>query len=305
MERDTKVQRQTTIASAATVSDVGLHTGERVRMVLRPAPAGSGVVFVRRDVRDRDNVVRAHVDGVTQTRLGTVIANEAGVSVATVEHLMSALAGLGVDNLIVELDGPETPILDGSADAFVALISQAGLRRLPALRAYMQVLEPVEVRDGDKWARLEPCDQFEIDVTIDFASAAIGAQRLAMAVDPVSFVEDIGRARTFGFAHEIASLQTIGLARGGSLDNAILIDGDDVVNEDGLRFPDEFVRHKALDAIGDLALVGAPLRARYVGYQPGHALNIALGRALLARAGAFAWSVGGEPEPELAAAAGL
>mgnify|MGYP001810284014 FL=1 len=142
-------------------------------------------------------------------------------------------------------------------------------------------------------------------MTIDFASAAIGAQRLEMTVDPVSFVEDIGRARTFGFAHEIASLQTAGLARGGSLDNAILIDGDAVVNEDGLRFPDEFVRHKALDAIGDLALVGAPLRARYVAYQPGHALNIALGRALLAQAGAFAWSVAGEPEPELAAAAGL
>ena len=243
-------------------------------------------MFLRTDV-EGDGRIEARAENVVSTRLSTVIGNAEGVTVSTVEHLMAALYGLGVDNALIELDGPEAPIMDGSADAFVRLIDHTGRRRQDAPRQAIEVLQPVEVSDGDKRAVLLPCERFEIAVEIAFDSAAIGRQRLDMAVDEDAFRADLADCRTFGFLHEVEALQAAGLARGGSLENAVVVDGDELVNPEGLRRDDEFVRHKALDAIGDLATLGRPLLGRYEGRLAGHALNNALARALLARPEAF------------------
>jgi UDP-3-O-[3-hydroxymyristoyl] N-acetylglucosamine deacetylase len=266
---------------------IGVHSGRRVRATIRPAPVDHGVSFVRTDVRDRDNVVPAHGDKVVQTRMETVIGNAAGVTVATIEHLMAAFAALGVDNAVVELDGPEVPIMDGSALAFVELLDRAGRRPQEAARRYIEILEPVEVRDGDKRASLAPADRFELSVEIGFDSRVIGRQVLDLAVDEASFRLELASARTFGFAHEVEALRNAGLARGGSLENVVVIDGDRVLNPEGLRRPDEFVRHKAVDVLGDLSLLGAPLIGRFEGVYPGHGLNNALVRAVLAQPNAW------------------
>ena len=239
-------------------------------------------MFLRTDVKGNGRI-EARAENVANTRLSTVIANAEGVTVATVEHLMAALYGLGVDNALVELDGPEAPIMDGSAEAFVRLIDRTGRRRQDALRQAIEILEPIEVTDGDKRAALVPCERFEIAVEIAFDSAAIGRQRVDMAVDEASFRAGLADCRTFGFLHEVEALRAAGLARGGSLDNAVVIDGDELMNPEGLRRADEFVRHKAVDAIGDLATLGHPLIGRYEGRLAGHALNNALARTLLAR----------------------
>ncbi|MDR3513834.1 MAG: UDP-3-O-acyl-N-acetylglucosamine deacetylase [Caulobacteraceae bacterium] len=273
---------QHTLAAPAIIAGVGVHTGQRVRVSIRPAPADTGIVYVRTDIHDRDNRVPAHGEAVVETRMETVIGNAAGVTVATVEHLSASLLALGVDNATIELDGPETPIMDGSAEPFVQLLDRAGLRMQDAPRRYLEVLEPVEVIEGDKRAALLPADRFELAFEIAFPSAAIGRQQIDLVVDETSFREDLAPARTFGFIQEVEALRRAGLARGGSMENVVVIDADRVLNPEGLRWPDEFVRHKALDAVGDLSLLGAPLLGRFEGRYAGHGINNALVRTLLA-----------------------
>ncbi len=274
---------QHTLAGPAICAGVGLHSGQRVRVSIRPAPAGTGIVFVRTDI-EGENRVRAAPEAVTQTRLCTVITNAAGVSVATIEHLMAALAALEVDNAIVELDGPEIPIMDGSSQPFVQLLDRAGRRRQEAERQYIEILEEVEVTEGDKIARLSPADRFEMFFEIDFPNTTvIGRQSVDLIVTEDSFRKELADCRTFGFLHEVEALRQAGLARGGSLENAVVIEGDRVLNPEGLRRPDEFVRHKALDAVGDLYVLGAPVLGRFEGVYAGHHLNNLVVRALLDR----------------------
>jgi UDP-3-O-[3-hydroxymyristoyl] N-acetylglucosamine deacetylase len=274
---------QHTLRTPALFAGVGVHTGAYTRAAVRPAAPDSGVVFVRTDVTDRDNRIAASAQAVCKTQLGTVIGNAEGVTVSTIEHLMAALVMLGIDNVLVELDGPEMPIMDGSAEPFVRLLDRAGRRPQGAGRRFLQVLEPVEVRQGDKRAALIPSHRFEVAFEIAFPTAVIGRQRIDLAMDEYAFRRELADCRTFGFAHEVEALRSLGLARGGSLENAVVIDGDRLLNPEGLRRPDEFVRHKALDAIGDLFVLGAPLIGRYEGELAGHDLNNRLVRALLAR----------------------
>jgi len=272
---------QHTLARPASVSGVGVHTGRTMRATLSPAPANAGVAFLRTDVPGRDGRVAARGDLVTDTCLGTVVGNAAGITVATIEHLMAALHGLGVDNVLVTLDGPEVPILDGSCAGFVEAIESAGLREQPARRRYLEILEPIEVREGVKRAALLPSDAFEMAFEILFEDAAVGRQRLDMVVDEAAFRRDLASCRTFGFKRDVEALRAAGLARGGSLDNVVVIDEGKILNPEGLRRPDEFVRHKALDALGDLYLLGAPLIGRFEGLFAGHRLNNALVRKVL------------------------
>lgn len=282
------MDKQHTILRTASREGVGLHTGEAVRLTVKPGAVNTGVRFVRTDVVGADAAIHAHALNVATTQLGTNIANAAGVSVATVEHFLAACAGLGVDNLVAELNGPELPILDGSSGPFVELLSEARLAEQAASRRMLKVLKPVEVRDGAKSARLSPGKGFEMRVAIDFPSKAIGRQTISFAMQPGAFARDVAWARTFGFLQEVEALRAMGKARGGSLDNAVVVDGDTVLNEGGLKVPDEFVRHKLLDVIGDLFLAGAPIEGLYEGEQPGHALNNRLLRAVFADATAFA-----------------
>ena len=273
---------QHTLHGPAIFAGVGVHTGAYTRVAVRPAPVGAGIVFVRTDVTDRDNRVPATGEAVTKTQLGTVIENAAGVSVSTIEHLMAALVMLGVDNAVVELDGPEMPIMDGSSLPFVQILDRAGRRRQDSPRNFIEILEPIEYVEGDKRATLRPADRFEVAFEIRFPSAAIGRQAIDLPMDEQAFREQLADCRTFGFAHEVEYLRSIGLARGGSMENAVVIEGDRILNPEGLRRPDEFVRHKALDAIGDLYVLGAPILGRFEGVLAGHSMNNQLVRALLA-----------------------
>lgn len=273
---------QRTTVAPAIIAGVGVHTGDRVRLAVRPAPVGTGIVFVRTDIKDRDNRLPVSGEAVVDARLNTKIQNAAGVSLSTIEHLMAAFAALGVSNAVVEVDGPELPILDGSALQFVQLLDRAGFRRQEAPVRYIEILEPIRVQDGDKSAALLPCDRYEMRFEIDFPSAVIGNQVVDFVVDEATFRAEIMAARTFGFAHEVEALRRAGLARGGSLENAVVIDGDQILNPGGLRMEREFVKHKALDAIGDLYVLGAPLLGRYEGVKAGHHINNLLVRALLA-----------------------
>lgn len=279
--------RQRTIQKAISTKGVGLHSGRRVEITLRPAAPDTGIVFHRVDlsqVVDLPAVARA----VSDTRMASVLQH-GDVRVSTVEHLMSALAGLGIDNLHVDLTAEEVPIMDGSAGTFVYLLRSAGLQEQSAPKKFLKVLETVEVREGEgknlKWARLEPYDGFALSFAIDFQHPAIDSTSNFAEVDFAtdSYIKTIARARTFGFVSEVEALRAAGLARGGSLDNAIVMDEYRVLNTDGLRYDDEFVKHKILDAIGDLYLIGKPLVARYVACKSGHGLNNLLARALLAR----------------------
>jgi UDP-3-O-[3-hydroxymyristoyl] N-acetylglucosamine deacetylase len=254
---------------------------------VRPAAADTGIVFVRTDVADRDNRIPVSGESVCKTQLGTVIGNDAGVTVSTIEHLMAALVMLGIDNAIVELDGPEMPIMDGSALPFVQVLERAGKRGQDAPRRFIEILETVEVVDGDKRAALKPADGFEVAFEIRFPTAVIGRQYVDLPMDERAFRAELADCRTFGFLHEVEALRAMGLARGGSMDNAVVIEGDRVLNPEGLRRPDEFVRHKALDAIGDLYVLGAPILGRFEGELAGHAMNNQLVRALLARPDAW------------------
>lgn len=278
---------QTTIKQSVSCKGIGLHSGVDAELTLRPAPAGHGVVFRRVDVDDADALVPAHFALVASAAYGTTLRNAAGVEVRTVEHLMAALAAAGVDNVLVEIDGIEIPIMDGSSAAFVALIEAAGLQSQAATRHYVRVLRPVEVVDGDKVARLLPHDGFQIDCDIVFEAAAIARQRFVFDVRGEAFKAEVARARTFTQAKDIEALRAHGLALGGSLDNAVVVDGGDVLNPEGLRFADECVRHKALDVLGDLALAGMPLLGRFEGVKMGHAMNNKVLRALFADPSAY------------------
>lgn len=266
------IRRQSTLRAPAVTASVALHNGEHTRLVMRPAPIGNGLRFVRTDITDRDNIVPVRPDLVTGVRNCTTLSNAAGVNVSTIEHLLAALNAAGIDNLDIELDGAELPALDGSSEPFLKLIEQVGVYRQPAPRRYVKVTETVEVNSGDAWARIEPCDRLELDVTIDFAEEAIGHQRLEIVPDVRSFRDRMASARTFARLHEVAALQAAGLSKGGSYDNAIVVDDDKVLNPTGLRFDDEFVRHKALDLLGDLYL-GGPILGRVTTFKPGHGLN--------------------------------
>ena len=274
---------QHTVAGPVIFAGVGVHTGAHVRVAVRPAPADAGISFVRTDLKDIDNTIRVSAESVGQTRLGTVINNVAGATVSTIEHLMAAFCALGIDNVVVELDGPEVPILDGSAEVFIQFLDRAGRRRQEASRRYIEVLEPVEVVEGDKRAVLLPSDRFEVAFEIVFDSAPIGRQRVDFEITEESFRKELADCRTFGFLKDVEALRAAGLARGASMENAVVLDGDRVLNPEGLRRPDEFVRHKALDAVGDLYVAGLPLLARFEGLYAGHGLNNLLVRALMAR----------------------
>lgn len=287
---------------------IGVHSGAHVRLALTAAPVDTGIVFVRSDVRDVDNCIRAHADSVGATRNATTLCNAAGVEIATVEHLMSACAGLGIDNLIVEVDGPEVPILDGSSAPFVQVLLNAGLKSQGAPQRVMRIIEPIEVRMGSKSAALLPAVDFQgldLDVTIRFADPAIGVQRRTVQLTPEVFLSEIADARTFGFLADVEHMRAAGLGRGASMDNAVVVDSGRVVNPEGLRFDDEFVRHKLLDAVGDLSLAGAPICGRFVADQPGHALNARLVRALLDTPEAWCWEHGALREPHREAAPAL
>lgn len=275
--------RQRTLKQSVHTVGIGLHSGARVEMTLRPAAANTGVRFRRIDL---DPVVEigAAADLVGDTRLASTLDHQ-GVKVSTVEHLMAALAGLGIDNVWVDLTAAEVPIMDGSAGTFVYLLQSAGLEEQNAPKRFLEVLQPVEVREGDKWARLEPYFGFRLTFTIDFQHPAVDRTGSTLEIDfaKTSFVRDIARARTFGFMQDVETLRSMGLARGGSFENAIVLDEYRVLNEGGLRFDDEFVKHKALDAIGDLYLAGHPLLASYSAHKSGHGLNNKLLRALFAQ----------------------
>ena len=275
---------QRTLKTAICCAGAGLHSGREVRVTLRPAPANSGVVFRRTDLGVD---IAGRFDRVTDTRLCTVVssASEPQARVGTVEHLMAALAGCEVGNVVVELDGPELPVLDGSAEPWTFLLRCAGIAVQDAPVRAIEVLRTVRVQDGDAFAELRPGNTacLEMALSIAFNAPAIGRQALTMTLRPDTFAQ-IARARTFTLSHEIAGLQEAGLAQGGSLDNAVVVDGARVLNPGGLRMADEFVRHKLLDAVGDLALAGAPLHGRFVGHRSGHALNNRLLRALFADA---------------------
>jgi len=274
---------QHTLAGSAVCSGVGVHSGRSVRLVLRPAPVNAGIVFIRTDLKGVDNRVRVSSSAVARTQLNTEIVNAEGTAVSTIEHLMAALSALDVDNAVVELDEPELPIMDGSALPFVQLIDRAGRRTQNAPRRFIEVLDRVEVIDGDKRAALSPAPVFKLDFEIAFTSAAIGRQRIALNVTEAAFRRELAAARTFGFVHEVEALRAAGLARGGSLENAVVVDGDRVLNPEGLRMDREFVRHKALDAVGDLYVLGAPVIGRFECRYGGHALNNKLVRALETR----------------------
>jgi UDP-3-O-[3-hydroxymyristoyl] N-acetylglucosamine deacetylase len=278
---------QHTVRSPALFAGVGVHTGAYTRVAVRPAATDSGIVFVRTDVTDRDNRVLVEPQTVIKTQLGTVIGNAAGVTVATIEHLMAALVMTGVDNAIVELDGPEMPIMDGSSAPFIKILDRAGVRMQDTPRRYIEILDTVEVVEGDKRASLAPADGFEVAFEIRFPTAAIGTQAIDLAMDGEAFRSELADCRTFGFLHEVEALRSMGLARGGSMENCVVIEGDRVLNPEGLRRPDEFVRHKALDAIGDLYVLGAPILGRFEGELAGHHINNLLVRALAARPDAW------------------
>src|SRR3990170_8445113 len=274
--------KQRTLKSLIRASGVGLHTGQKVRMTLRPAPADTGIVFRRVDLRAPVEIA-ARAELVGEARLAsTLIQGE--VKVHTVEHLMSALGGMGVDNAYVDLDAPELPIMDGSASPFVLLIQQAGIERQAAPKRFLRVMRRVEVVEGDKWARLEPYEGYRLSFSIDFRHPVIERSTQSVAVDfaETSYLKEIARARTFGFMHEVENLRESGLVLGGGLENAVVLDEYRVLNAEGLRFADEFIRHKLLDAIGDLYLLGRPVLGAFSAHKSVHALNNRLLRALLA-----------------------
>jgi UDP-3-O-[3-hydroxymyristoyl] N-acetylglucosamine deacetylase len=273
-----------TIASAVSVSGIALHAGVTVNMSLSPAPAGQGVLFVRGDLGGKR--IAARYDLVGETRLGTVLEQD-GARVGVVEHLMAAVAGAALDDLTVTLDGPEPPILDGDALSYLALIRKAGLKSQPMAREAIELLKPVSVSEKDAHASLTPAAATAYEFEIEFAAAAIGRQSFALDFSPAAFADLIAPARTFGFLKELESLHGLNLAKGASLQNTLALDEKGLVNPGLQRFPDEFVRHKILDAIGDMALAGAPLLARFHGIRSGHATNNALLRALFADPTAF------------------
>ena len=285
--------RQTTVGRAIELSGRGVHSGAPVSLILHPAEADVGLRFL---VSKRGRIVAdipAEVSNVKNLTLCTVIGDEAGTSVGTVEHLLAALRGLGIDNTYIEVDSKEVPIMDGSAAAFVEAIDEVGIRELSETRKFIKILKPIRVEEGDCWGEIAPFNGFKLDVEIDFDTPVIGRQRLALEMAPDVFRRELSRARTFGFMRDVEKLWKAGLALGASLDNTVAIGDDKVMNRDGLRYPQEFVRHKMLDAVGDLALAGLPLLGSYRSVRGGHRLNSHVLKALFADHSA--WTVAQAP----------
>ena len=279
--------RQRTLQSLISTTGVGLHTGQKIRMVLRPAQPDTGVVFRRVDLNPIADIP-ARAESVGETRLSSCLVS-GGAKVYTVEHLMSALSGLGIDNVFVDLDGPEVPIMDGSAAPFAFLIQAAGIEEQSAPKRFVRIKKRVEVAEGDKWARLEPFDGYRLSFSIVFNHPVIEKSNQSVSIDfaETSYLKEIARARTFGFMQDVEQLREDGLALGGGLDNAVVLDEYRVLNAEGLRFSDEFIRHKVLDAIGDLYLIGKPILGAFSAHKSGHALNNRLLRELIARPDAW------------------
>lgn len=288
--------KQRTLKNLVRATGVGLHTGQKVHLTLRPAAADAGIVFRRVDLANPVDI-KADPYAVGDTRLSSCLEKD-GVRVSTIEHLMSAFAGLGIDNAFVDVTASEVPIMDGSAGPFVFLLQSAGIQEQHAAKKFIRILQPVEARDGDKWVRFEPHNGFKIDLSIDFDHPVFDRSRKSVCVDfsVTSYVREVSRARTFGFMQDVESMRAQGLALGGSLDNAIVMDEYRVLNTDGLRYSDEFVKHKVLDAIGDLYLLGHPLIGAFSGFKSGHALNNLLLRSLLAQRHAWEFATFERPE---------
>jgi len=276
--------RSRTLKTSIGCAGIGLHSGAKVTMVLHPAEPGTGIRFRRVDIAGGGAIVPAHFSAVHDTRMNSCLRNDDGVVVGTVEHLMAALAGMQIDNCLIDINGPEVPVMDGSSAPFLFLIECAGVVEQDSARQAIKVLKRVSIKDGDRFVALTPSPAFSVRFEIDFASSAISRQEFFINLSRGTFKSEISRARTFGFEQEVAQLRAYGLARGGSLDNAVVIDstGAKVLNDDGLRYGDEFVRHKVLDAVGDLYLAGAPILGHFHGIRSGHALNNQLLRALFA-----------------------
>ena len=281
--------RQRTLKNIVRATGVGLHTGEKVYLTLRPAAPDTGIVFRRIDLAEPVEI-KADPYSVGDTRLSSCLEKD-GVRVSTVEHLMSALAGLGIDNAYVDVTAPEVPIMDGSAGPFVFLLQSAGVEEQKAPKKFIRVLERVEVRDGGKWVRFDPHNGFKLELAIDFDHPVLERSHQSVCVDfsHTSYIKEVSRARTFGFMQDVEAMREQGLALGGSLDNAIVMDEYRVLNSDGLRYEDEFVKHKVLDAIGDLYLLGHPLIGAFSGYKSGHALNNMLLRRLVEQRSAWSY----------------
>jgi len=279
--------KQRTLRSIVRATGVGLHTGQKVALALRPAPIDTGIVFCRSDLPGHP-AIPARATNVTNTTMATVLERD-GARVSTVEHLMSALFGLGIDNAFIDVSAEEVPIMDGSAGTFVFLLQSAGIEEQAAAKRYLRVLKTVAIEKGDKKVRLEPFDGFKVGFSIEFAHPVFDAQSNVVEVDfgEVSFIREVARARTFGFTQDVEMMRSKGLGRGGSLDNALVVDDFRVLNADGLRMDDEFVKHKALDAVGDLYLAGRPIIGAFHGHKSGHELNNLLVRKLLADASAW------------------
>lgn len=261
---------QTTLRSNVVLKGIGLHSGRPSTIVLRPSAAEFGIWFRRVDITDRDNLIPARFDAVTDTQLCTRLSNEAGVEVSTVEHLMAALAGTGVHNAMIDIDGPEVPIMDGSSDIFARAIFKAGLCEMDAPVRAIRILKTIHVELGEVEVSLEPSETLEIDYSIDFSDQAIGRQTKSLSMSNGAFVRELSNCRTFCRRQDVEAMQSAGLALGGSLDNAVVVEGNSVLNPDGFRREDECVRHKMLDALGDLYLAGAPILGRYIGKKAGH-----------------------------------
>jgi len=274
--------RQHTLNSTISCTGVGLHSGSNVKLTLHPAKPDTGILFKRTDIQSGGAIIPASWQNVVDTQLCTTIANDSGASVATIEHLMAALAGCGIDNAMVEIDGPEVPVMDGSSAPFVFLIECAGTLEQDRPRRAIRIEKKIEVKEGNWFASVTPGDGFSVAFEIDFDSPVVARQSFAIGLINGTFKRELARARTFGFLHEVEALWELGLAKGGSLENAVVVSGDKILNEDGLRFDDEFVRHKMLDAVGDLYLAGAPLIGHFHGICSGHAANNNLLRAIFA-----------------------
>ncbi|WP_318483170.1 UDP-3-O-acyl-N-acetylglucosamine deacetylase [Photobacterium leiognathi] len=283
--------RQRTLKSIVQTTGVGLHSGRKVTLTLRPAAANTGVIYRRTDLNPPVDFP-ANADSVRDTMLCTALVNEEGVRISTVEHLNAALAGMGIDNVIIEVNAPEIPIMDGSASPFIYLLQSAGIETLNTPKRFLRIKKPVRIEDGDKWAELVPYNGFRLDFAIEFNHPAIESdqQRLVLDFSSQSFVKNISRARTFGFMRDIEYLQSQNLCLGGSFDNAIVLDDYRILNDDGLRFDNELVTHKVLDAIGDLYMCGHNIIGEMRAYKSGHALNNKLLRAVLADQKAYEWS---------------
>ncbi len=279
--------RQTTLANEATLRGIGLHSGNEVCMTLRPAAANTGIEFVRTDVAAGEGRVAALTASICEVTLSSKIGNQHGHMVGTIEHLMAALSGLGVDNAIVEIDAAEVPIMDGSAKPFAKIIKQAGIQELDAARRIIRIVQAVRVENGDSYCELVPDNERVFEAEIDFDCGAIGRQAYELSLDADDFDADVINARTFCMAGQVEAMHEAGLALGGSMENAIVVDGDKVLNEEGLRSNEEFVQHKLLDAVGDLFLAGMPIIGRYRGYKSGHALHNELLKELFANEDCF------------------